>query len=121
MLDFLDDFQKKVMFVILILFIIILSVFTIIIYKNKNKNAAYKMKNVNCPDYWQDNSQGNGSNCVNTKHLGTCDIEDMDFSLSKWVGDDGLCHKLKWSRSCDLTWDGITNNPNIKCSNEGNL
>ena len=122
MLDFLDDFQKKVLFVVLIILMVILSIVAILVYRNKNKMGDNeKMKFMNCPDYWQDNSQGNGSKCVNTKHLGTCSTtaeeeqQEMDFSLSKWSGEDGLCHKSKWARSCDLTWDGITNNPNIKC------
>jgi hypothetical protein len=29
-----------------------------------------------------------------------------------------LCHKYKWARSCDINWDGITNNPKIKCGKE---
>ena len=120
MLDFLDDFQKKVLFAVLIILMIILSIVVMIVYKNKNKRSDdEKMKHMNCPDYWKDNSQGNGSKCVNTKHLGTCSTtaeeQEMNFSLSKWTGDDGMCHKRKWAMGCDLTWDGITNNPNIKC------
>jgi hypothetical protein len=116
MLDFLDDFQKKVVYVFGILIVVILSFVTVVVYNNRNiLTGENKIKGTNCPDYWNDYSNGDGSKCINTKHLGTCDVEEMNFSLSKWTGDDGNCHKLKWARTCDLTWDGITNNPNIKC------
>jgi hypothetical protein len=116
MLDFLDDFQKKVVYVVAIIALVILSGVGIFLYKNRHiLSGENEVKGANCPDYWNDYSNGNGSNCMNTKHLGTCDVEQMDFSLSKWTGNDGDCNKLKWARTCDLTWDGITNNPNIKC------
>jgi len=115
MLDFLDDFQKKVIFVVGILFVVILSIVGFMLYKKRNiLSGENEIKGANCPDYWKENYTD--GKCINDKSLGTCGIEEMDFSLSKWNGDDGMCHKLKWARSCDLTWDGITNNPNIKCS-----
>ena len=38
----------------------------------------------------------------------------MDTFLynSKLIADDN-CAKAQWARSCDLTWDGITNKENI--------
>ena len=41
----------------------------------------------------------------------------MNFNTGLWTGDDGICNKQKWANSCDLTWDGITNNPNA-CGDE---
>jgi len=119
MLDFLDDFQKKVLYVVVGLFLVILSGVAIFLYKRRHiLSGENEIKETNCPDYWNDYSNGNGSKCVNTKRLGTCNVEEMDFSLSKWTGNNGLCHKYKWARSCDLNWDGITNNPRIKCGKE---
>ena len=64
-----------------------------------------------CPDYWLDMSEGDGSRCVNRMDLGSSSCsKEMDFSGSFWTGDDGLCRKSQWARKCDLTWDGVTNN-----------
>ena len=41
----------------------------------------------------------------------------MNFNSGLWSGDDGLCNKNKWANACDLTWDGVTNNPNA-CKSE---
>jgi hypothetical protein len=66
-----------------------------------------------CPDYWKDQSiKADGSKCANVKNLGKCDVPP-DFSKGKYVGNNGLCEKAKWAKSCDLTWDGITNDTNI--------
>ena len=34
----------------------------------------------------------------------------MNFNNPPWSGSNGLCVKSKWARTCDLTWDGVTNN-----------
>ena len=110
----LDNFQMNVIYVVAALSLVLLIVIGYLIYK-KNKSAAKDMiKSINCPDYWEDVSDGNGSNCVNVKNLGTCGSNSMDFTTKQWVGDKGLCNKNEWAKKCDLTWDGITNNPNIK-------
>ena len=41
----------------------------------------------------------------------------MDFSVYPYSGADGLCNKKKWAKTCELTWDGITNNKSI-CKNK---
>lgn len=114
----LDDFQMNVIYVVAALSLALLIVIGYIIYKN-NKSASKDMiKSINCPDYWEDVSDGNGSNCVNVKNLGTCGSNSMDFTIQQWVGDKGMCNKNEWAKKCDLTWDGITNNPNIKCESK---
>ena len=37
----------------------------------------------------------------------------MDFTGDQWDGSTGDCRKSKWATGCDLTWDGITNNPDV--------
>jgi len=111
----LDDFKKNVIYFISIVFITVLTAAAIILYKNKKEEDKKKLKGINCPDYWEDVSEGNCSNCINVKNLGTCGNNAMDFTTEQWVGDNGLCNKNEWAKKCDLTWDGITNNPNIKC------
>jgi hypothetical protein len=104
-----------------IILISVLIAAAIIVYKSKKEDAKNNIKDINCPDYWEDVSEGNGSNCVNVKNLGTCGSNAMDFTTQQWVGDKGLCNKNEWAKKCDLTWDGITNNPNIKCVSGKNV
>ena len=33
----------------------------------------------------------------------------MNFNSSAFMGSKGKCNKQKWARSCNVTWDGITN------------
>ena len=49
-----------------------------------------------CPDYWLDRSDGDGSNCRNLQKLGRTNCaKTMDFSGAYWTGQDGLCNKNK--------------------------
>ena len=61
--------------------------------------------------------KGEENICRNIKNLvrDECSKEiKMDTFLynSKLIADDN-CAKAQWARSCDLTWDGITNKENI--------
>jgi hypothetical protein len=100
-------FQKNVIYVAIIVFILAMIVFGIYIHNSK---YSFKYPPVigTCPDYWTDI---NGY-CVNTKKIGkdSCQSSKIDFSQGQWIGDTGTCLKQKWAKACDITWDGITNN-----------
>jgi hypothetical protein len=32
----------------------------------------------------------------------------MDFTTARWNGSNSTCAKYKWAKTCNLTWDGIT-------------
>lgn len=34
----------------------------------------------------------------------------MDFNATKFQGQSGMQNKYNWSRTCNVSWDGITNN-----------
>ena len=123
MLDVLSDFQKNVLYVLIILLVIILVFTAIINYytnKNKNKDIPFPKTQQACPDYWEDHStNADGSKCVNTKNLGTSRNKTMDFSKSLWKSSQGLCNKAAWAKKCNLSWDGITNNKRIQCKTDG--
>ena len=104
------NFQSSVLIISAVILVIILVVIGIMVYRKKNSETFPPIM-AECPDYWEDNSIGNGSNCVNVKSLGTCGVKTKDFSGSNWTSAAGLCNKAKWARNCNLTWDGITNNP----------
>ena len=108
-------FQKIVMTVAIVLLILVLIFIGVALYESKSK-AAWPPVVSECPDYWevQQVSGSNGENqCVNVKNLGKSGDDcrqPKDFSGSHWQGKQGLCRKYKWAKSCDLTWDGVTDN-----------
>ena len=103
------NFQKIVLIIAAIL-LIIMFVIIIIVLSKLRYSQKFPPIISNCPDYWEDKSMGNSSNCVNIKGLGTCGTKSMDFSGTQWTSKEGLCNKARWARYCNLTWDGITNN-----------
>jgi hypothetical protein len=116
------NFQKIVITIAIIIFIVLMIFIAIILYNNKY-GVKFPPTTSACPDYWidqvtnDDNIHGNGKmtqKCVNVKNLGndSCSKE-MNFTTEDWQGSTGLCNKYKWAKSCDLTWDGITNNRDL--------
>ena len=106
------NFQKIVLYMAIILLIVALIVFGSMLYTDAK---VYPPTQAQCPDYWIDMSGGieTGGYCINTKNLGKGGCSNrMNFNTGVWTGDDGLCNKQKWAKGCDLTWDGVTNNPN---------
>jgi len=105
-------FQSITMTIAIVLLVICLIMIGITLY-NAKYHTKFPPVVADCPDYWLDMSDGDSSNCVNKmKGLGNPDCKtEMDFSKSHWTGDDGLCRKRKWATKCNLTWDGVTNNP----------
>jgi len=98
-------YQKIVVTIAIILLILALISFGIVLY-NQKYNSEYPPIVADCPDYWIDMD----GTCVNSKNLGKQSCKNnMDFSEGVWAGDKGLCLKQKWAKSCDLTWDGVTN------------
>lgn len=116
------NFQKIVLAIAIVIFIILMIFIAAVLYNNKY-DVKFPPTVSQCPDYWidkqdQNNAEGIDGNskqlCTNVKNLGniSCD-KTMDFTDSFWQGSTGGCNKYKWAKSCDLTWDGITNNPNL--------
>ena len=108
------SFQKSVL-MIAIIFLILFLVLIGVGLSNSTSDAEWPPIVGNCPDYWVDLS-GNGSECFNSHHLGTCsqyiptadDKKTMNFNQAPFNGTDGACAKFKWANKCGLTWDGIT-------------
>jgi hypothetical protein len=101
-------FQKTVLVVSTTL--LVLSLITIAVLLNKAKdNLQWPPMISECPDYWKVTDI---DRCQNTMNLGTCG-NNADFSSSEWQGKSGLKKKYDWAKGCGLTWDGITNNPDL--------
>tara|TARA_B100000900_G_C20508106_1_gene686788 strand:- start:14 stop:373 length:360 start_codon:yes stop_codon:yes gene_type:complete len=116
------NFQRKVLLVSSILFILT-GIFIIYVIYNDKFSKVFPPVVASCPDYWLDqqiqDSMGNQkSKCVNVKKLGTCpEQSSKSFDEPQWLGPSGECRKSKWAKQCNLTWDGITNNSKV-CDND---
>jgi hypothetical protein len=111
------SFQNIVMIVATIILILSLCFIGLGLYRQKYR-SDYPPVIANCPDYWLDVS-GNGAECnMDTNNpIGTC-TGPMDFTQATWAGQSGGCSKYKWAKGCGVTWDGITNNPDL-CAGGG--
>lgn len=117
------NFQSIVMIVAIIILIITLTMIGVSL-SNLNSQVKYPPVIADCPDYWSIETQSPDENgntdfiCKNEKSLGHGDsitgCNEFDNSLSKFKGMGGLCEKRKWADKCNVTWDGVTNNPNAK-------
>lgn len=66
-----------------------------------------------CPDYWEEERDDeNKPFCVNRKEIGLPVAICQDDLDSEFLAKD-KCAKSLWARSCDLTWDGVTNKENV--------
>ena len=102
------NFQQVVLTVAICLLIVILILTSLIAYRAKETDQ-FPPVIAQCPDYWkvEDNNT-----CTNVHNLGRGDggcSNSMDFTTEEYAGADGLRKKCEWAKSCDLTWDGITN------------
>lgn len=72
------NFQKTILVIAILIFILMLIVVGSVIAKS-NKKQAWPPIVGDCPDYWIDLS-GNGEACLNVKSLGTCNKPGSLFS-----------------------------------------
>lgn len=104
----------------LIIAVILLIVFLVLTYNSLNTTIDDKKwpPNVyNCPDYWTQDLTQDDIVCNNDKNLGldTCPTNvNMDtYIYNSEILAKSDCAKAQWARSCNLTWDGITNKDDI--------
>lgn len=105
-------FQKTLVLIALIALLIFLLFTGILLYNGKNQSFIEQVGN--CPDYWEEQEINNEKICVNVKNLGNCPSENnKNFNIPQYKGKIGNCNKKRFADSCELTWDGITNNSEI--------
>jgi hypothetical protein len=114
----MEQFQKILIFMAIL--ILIITLVSIGITIKKQKLAGWPPIIGDCPDYWVDIS-GNGQRCVNVKDLGTCKSSttkhlNMDFTSSEFTGDNSLCAKYTWANNCGVSWDGVTYGVSNPCN-----
>ena len=105
-------FQKTVGIIAFSILIVTL-VLTGIFLAKRRGSGNYPPVVGSCPDYWEEQKINEKNVCVNVKNLGNCGVDKKDFDIAEFKGDIGNCNKKKYAENCDLTWDGITNNPNV--------
>jgi hypothetical protein len=102
----LGDFQKTVIFLASLILMILLVVLGISMSYSK-ASISWPPTVGNCPDYWID-TNGDGSNCVNTLNLGNSGTPNtMNFNTASFKGSNGNCRKNKWANHASVSWDGI--------------
>lgn len=81
----------------------------------KNADVIYPPVMNKCPDYWDYKEDGN--KCENTFGMKKGGTKIQDLELDNYSeGTVGKCGKRDWSIDNGLTWDGITNNEKLDCS-----
>ena len=116
----MNTFQKTVLTISVIVLIFSLIILGIFLAKSLFEDS-YPPVISDCPDYWDVTYNENDEVvCKNTSTInkgrgdvpgGECnDYPVNTFLASGNTNEDILCEKYKWSKKCDITWDGVTNN-----------
>ena len=116
----MNTFQKTVLTISVIVLIISLIILGLFLAKSLFEDS-YPPIISDCPDYWDVSYNINDEIvCKNTSTInkgrgdvptGDCnDYPINQFLVSGSQNEDVLCEKYKWSKKCDITWDGVTNN-----------
>ncbi len=113
------NFYKQVIIVAIVILIISLAVIGTILAKSDSDNAFPPTINA-CPDFYNVNSDGycEALKDVYDASKQNCDIIDFTDEAQNYLNpgtgpDSGACAKKTEATRCGITWDGITNNPDI--------
>ena len=115
-------------FSVIIIVLILLTILGVIMY-NSQGNQIFPSIYPPCPDYYSINSSGLCTGSTNVwdftkdsvsvpNYTGNPLCSQMNFSgvpfTNAGIGKtSGLCAKKTWASTCNVTWDGITNNSSI--------
>jgi len=103
------------LFLLILLYIGILIYHSIKIY-NSNKDLKYPGNISKCPDFYIIK----GDNCL--PHPIIYDVENINnnckvFNYTLYDTDtiNSYCIKKKWTKNCNVLWDGISNRNDLIC------
>jgi len=112
----LGSFNITVLIVATVLLILGLIIIGFFIVKSI-EDADYPPVISDCPDYWKVGYDGTNKICTkNSINSGITTISGcLQYPVARFneIGtsvDDMICNKYKWSKDCNIHWDGITNN-----------
>ena len=116
-------FQKKVLFIAIIVLILALSVIGYMLHKARG-TTAYPPEIGLCPDFWEVQPQAQERPGMGNKtpkmickplsslgdkgNVGTFVGKEFDFSTPKFTGPSGRSAKCKWASDYNIYSDGIT-------------
>jgi len=105
---------KSTLSIIAIILLIICLIAVATLLSTQMSNEQWPPEVNDCPDFWEKekkNGEGGGNICTNTKDLGEPECaKEMDFeTIQAYQGETGRCQKYLWAKSCNVSWDGITN------------
>lgn len=97
-------FQKRVLMIAVVLFILIMSVIGVLMTKSKAA-MQFPPEIGNCPDYWKLEDVDGETMCSNVKEIGICNESNINFNTQY----KSRKQKCNWAKKCNVAWDGITN------------
>lgn len=117
----MNSFNKTVIIIASIILITILIILAISLSKTLF-NESFPPIIPDCPDYWEvEYNNSDQAKCINNNGIntGNTDLQDCgDFTnFFDRNSDQGNCERYKWSKKCNVNWDGITNNTFDFCNN----
>ena len=134
----IGPFQKNTLIIATGILILLLVVVGILMLNSKKQDFPPHISH--CPDYWVSSNffkedenaynkvTGSGdirnlvesipdsdTHCINIHDVGNTNCpKSINFFTDEYDGIDGDCKKREWAKNCNLTWDGITNNAELK-------
>jgi hypothetical protein len=112
----LGNFNRTVLLVASILLILGLIIIGFFSVKNV-EDSAYPPIISDCPDYWNVTYDNNQKKKCRNNSINSGVASDRcrnypvsEFSASGSSVNDIICAKNRWAKSCNIQWDGITNN-----------
>lgn len=108
------SFQKISIYIASGMLIISLLFILFVIYQS-SYNASFPPFISQCPDFWKVTDPNICNDTLNIMPQNSVDSfaackRKMDFNATKFQGQSGMQNKYNWSRKCNVSWDGITNN-----------
>lgn len=112
-------FYKSLLIGTIVSLIIVLAIMGVIL-SISSKKQEFPLQTPICPDYYTIDSDNyckiNSTIYSNTSN--DCKSKKFDYDNSPYlIGGtgpiSGACKKKQWANTCGVSWDGITNNPEI--------
>lgn len=85
-------------------------------YKEVRDSLTWPRSISNCPDFWVEERKGV---CRNVHDLGKCPNNPqtsqilsnatVDFNGTAYKGPNGPVNKCKWTKLCNVSWEGVDN------------
>lgn len=111
------DFYSTVLIAFIIVLVITLAIVGTIL-SNMNKKQKFPGNISTCPDYYSLNANGLciQNDAIFNNSSAVCKMinpANAAYNVKGTGPFSGMCKKKEWGNQCGVSWDGITNDPNI--------